>query len=171
MAEEQEVENEELEGGFDTSPALGDVTGDGIPDVAISSRWLNVYLLDGSDGSLVWKSNSDIYMPTSPTLGDVNDDGVIDVVVGSGDYYLRVLNGVDGYTLYRWDTSECGAVTTIPLITDVDVDGNVDIVFGTDGHRMFAVTTNYPMPSDQSLLPWPKFMRTRSNTGNLGHPF
>ena len=163
--------NEEFEGGFDTSPALGDVTGDGIPDVVISSRWLNVYLLDGSDGSMVWQSDAEIYMPTSPSLGDVNDDGVIDVVVGSGDYYLRILNGVDGYTLYKWDTSEYGAVTTIPLITDADADGWVDIVFGTDGHRMFALTTHHPMPTDESLLPWPKFMRNRANTGNLEHSF
>jgi len=61
-------------------------------------------------------------------------------------------------------------VTTVPLIADVDSDGDIDIVFGTDSHRMIAVTTGHPIPVDLDLLPWPKFMRTRSNTGNLDHP-
>ena len=61
-------------------------------------------------------------------------------------------------------------MTTVPLIADVDSDGDIDIVFGTDSHRMIAVTTGHPIPVDLDLLPWPKFMRTRSNTGNLDHP-
>lgn len=159
-----------LTGNFDTCPALGDFTGDGVPDVAISSKYQNVYLLDGTDGSVLWVSDDEIYMPTSPTVADVNDDGVLDVVVGSADMYLRVLNGVDGMTLYERDTSEYGAVTTIPLIADVDGDGDIDIVFATESHMMFAVTTGHPAPANLDLIPWPKFMRTRSNTGNLAHP-
>jgi len=162
--------NEDLDGNFDTSPALGDVTGDGIPDVAISSRYINVFLLDGSDGSLIWQSDDEIYMPTSPVLADVNSDGVIDVIVGSADFYLRIINGADGMSLYRWTTSPYGAVTTIPLIADINSDGDIDVVFATESHRMFALTTNHPVPTDLDLLPWPKFMRTRSNTGNLAHP-
>jgi len=162
--------NEELDGNFDTSPALGDFNGDGIPDVAVSSRFQHVFLLDGSDGSLIWTSEDEIYMPTSPTVADMNADGQIDVVVGSGDYFLRILNGADGLTLYKYDTSQYGAVTTIPLIADVNSDGDIDIVFATESHHMFALTTNHTVPVNLNLLPWPKFMRTRSNTGNLAHP-
>ena len=162
--------NEGITGNFDTSPALGDVNADGTPDVAITSRFMNVYLLDGTDGSLIWVSDDDIYYPTSPSLGDVNDDGVIDVVLGAADFELRVLNGVDGLTLYSWTTVPYGAITTVPLIADVDMDGNIDIVFGTETHQMIAVTTGKAVPTSTGLLPWPKFMRTRSNTGNLDHP-
>ncbi len=162
--------NEELSGNFDTSPALGDLNGDGTPDVVISSRYIGVFALDGTDGSLLWESDDDIYMPTSPTLADVNNDGVIDVIVGCADFYLRILNGADGMSLYMWTTAPYGAVTTIPLIADANDDGLMDIIFGTESHRMFAITTNHDVPTDPDLIPWPKFMRTRSNTGNLDHP-
>lgn len=162
--------NTGLEGDFDTSPALGDISGDGVPDVAISSRYQRVFVLDGVDGSLIWASNDNIYMPTCPVLGDLNDDGIIDVAVGSADFYLRVLNGADGYTLVKYDTSQYGAITTIPLIIDSNTDGNIDVIYGTEGHYMFAVTLNRPVPDDLDLLPWPKYMRARSNTGNLELP-
>jgi len=162
--------NEELDGNFDTCPALGDFTGDGVPDVVVSSKYVNVFLLDGVDGSVLWVSDSEIYMPTSPAVADVNNDGVLDVVVGSADMYLRILNGVDGYSLYERDTSMYGAVTTVPLISDLNDDGYIDIVFAVESHRMFAVTTGHDIPSNLDLIPWPKFMRTRSNTGNLDHP-
>jgi outer membrane protein assembly factor BamB len=156
-----------MDGNFDTSPALGDITGDGIPDVVISSRFQKVYVLDGDDGRLVWESDDTVYLPTPPALADMNDDGQLDVVVGSSDFMLRVINGADGYTLYEWETSPAGAVTTVPLITDVNDDGFVDVIFGTEGHEMWAVTTNHAYPENPDLIPWPKFMRTNANTGNL----
>jgi len=162
--------NETIGENFDSSPALGDLTGDGVPDVVISSRYMGVYALDGSDGSLIWESDDEIHMPTSPTMADVNDDGIIDVIVGSGDSGLIVLNGADGLTLYSWDKPAYGPVTTIPTIADVDNDGDVDIVFGTESHEMHALSTGHPLPVDLNGMPWPKFMRTRSNTGNLAHP-
>jgi outer membrane protein assembly factor BamB len=162
--------NNSLAGNFDTSPALGDFTGDGIPDVAISSRYLYVYLLDGKDGSVIWRSDDSIYMPTSPAIADVNDDGILDVIVGAADFHLRALNGADGYTLFSYLTDPCSAITTVPLVADIDGDDELDIVFGTESNEMVAITVNRAMPTNPSLIPWPKFMRNRSNTGNLGHP-
>lgn len=162
--------NKSLEGNFDTSPALGDFNNDNIPDVAISSRYFGVYLLNGKNGSVIWASRDPIYMPTSPSIADVNADGVLDVIVGTADFSLKILNGEDGLTLYSYKTNPWSAITTVPLIADINNDGKADIIFGTEANQVIALTTNYPIPTTGKYIPWPKYMRNISNTGNLAHP-
>ena len=77
-----------------SSPAIGDVTGDGVADVVVGSLDGTLTVLDPRTGTvlrqLVVQSGS--MVQTAPTLVDVTGDGVLDVAVGT----VRNQKGVAG---------------------------------------------------------------------------
>jgi len=97
------------------SPALGDLDGDGTPEIV-------VYVWNGiipgtvtalhSGGTIVWTCSAGTgdgyaqYSDNAPSLGDVNGDGIADVAITLGDRSsgdpcsLIVINGSDGSRLW-----------------------------------------------------------------------
>jgi WD40 repeat protein len=69
-----------------SSPALGDIDGDGDIEVVVGSRDKKVYVWH-HDGSAVtgWPNTTGGSVHSSPALGDIDGDGDIEVVVGSED--------------------------------------------------------------------------------------
>ncbi len=140
-----------LRGGL-SSPALGDLDGDGLVEVVVGTNsppW-------GGEGSpapdyskaTVWAINGDstnvpgwpvetknnIY--SSPALGDIDGDGHLEVVVGSGPS----VEGGDGKWVYAWNHDgtpvngwpkpTAGDVVAPPALGDLDGDGLPDVVIG-----------------------------------------
>lgn len=65
------------------SPALGDITGDGKPDVIIGSGW-QICAYDYT-GRTLWSQDLDNFIVTSPVVGDFDKDGRVEVCVATGD--------------------------------------------------------------------------------------
>jgi len=112
---------------------LEDVTGDGTSDVVVSS-WDNAAIvLDGSDGSLVWRrpvgttNGGDVW--TSCAIDDLNGDGFQDVVAGSFDYHVYAFDGTNGKLLWSYDTGN--RVFSVTATGDLNGDGRPDVVVGT----------------------------------------
>jgi outer membrane protein assembly factor BamB len=112
---------------------LQDLTGDGVNEVIVSS-WENaVTVLDGADGSLVWRqkvgtlNGGDVW--TARSIGDLNGDGVEDVVAGSFDYHVYALEGRTGRILWAYDTGN--RVFSVYPVGDLNGDGRPDVVAGT----------------------------------------
>lgn len=126
-----------------SSPAVGDINGDGRPEIAIADAGcLNgacpggmVYLLS-STGSLMWQSEgrttrvpggSGAYFG-GPVLADVTGDGRADVVAADGNWHVKAwdLSGTivsdTGTTFALWGT---------PAVGDLDGDGTNEIVVGS----------------------------------------
>jgi len=108
---------------------LEDVTGDGKPEVIVSS-WENaVIVLDGDDGSLVWKTTvgttngGDVW--TARAIDDLNGDGRQDVVAGSFDYRVYALDGDSGQVLWSFLTGN--RVFSVYPVGDLNGDGRPEV--------------------------------------------
>jgi hypothetical protein len=132
-----------------SSPAIGDLTGDGVPEIAYGAndQFIYVKALDGSNlpgwprfvYDTVW---------SSPAIADVDDDGVNELIIGvdaheftdntldpplvtknGGDLYA--LNG-DGSILWRAHQDEI--FQSSPALADIDNDGKLEVVAGTGSY-------------------------------------
>jgi hypothetical protein len=137
------------------TPAVGDVDGDGAPEIVVGSLRGGVYAWH-ADGSAVagfpvrlvgrlpeeftagrsWDDG----VVAAPSLGDVDGDGVLDVVVAGMDQRLYAWDGAgalfDGYPLEVCIPEGCGGVgariISSPALGDIDADGDLDAAFGTN---------------------------------------
>jgi FG-GAP repeat len=123
--------------------ALGDVNGDGVPDMAIASPKLNasedlpdvgtVYIFSGADGSLIRQLNapdqtlSARFGSAVANAGDVNHDGVNDLIVGApGVSKAYVFNGATGARIFTMTSPAAPNANLIPSFGDA-VAGGVDL--------------------------------------------
>ncbi|MFW6134393.1 MAG: FHA domain-containing protein, partial [Elusimicrobiota bacterium] len=115
------------------SPAIGDVDGDGKPEVVISDPQGRVNVWKGSDGKLLWRKKIGQSMLTSPVLADMNNDKIKDVIIGSDNSRIYILDGKTGQLIYR--SSFIGGkilFASSPLVVDLNDDGFKDLVLTTD---------------------------------------
>ena len=166
------------------SPAFGDLTGDGSPEVSAPTAGIGALIdvaapasqeigdhqvgaWDPRDGSLLPgfpRFMDDMQFLTEPALADVDGDGVADVVQGSGVYLVRAYRG-DGSPIPGWPKFTHGWLVATPAAGDVDGDGLVAVVAVTREGRLFVWDT--PAAAGEAALPWAGFRRDRRNTGNL----
>jgi hypothetical protein len=120
--------------------ALGDVSGDGVPDIITAAGpggGPHVRVFNGVNGSELMGFYA--YWPgfsggVFVAAGDVNGDGQADIITAAGaggGPHVRVFSGVDGSELmgfFAYDTSFTGGVSV--AAGDVDGDGRADVVTG-----------------------------------------
>ena len=115
---------------------VGDVSGDGVPDLAIGFRLANngggqIIILSGATGEslreIEGSPGEQIGWFIAPRVGDLNGDGFPELVV-AGTSFNRVYSGASLTPLY----SDLPA-GTIAAIDDWDADGVRDLVVGMPG--------------------------------------
>jgi len=125
-----------------SSPALGDINGDGYLEIVVGtgayyeSRGRAVYAFD-REGHQLWKADTGGYMFSSPALGDINGDGRLDVAIWGQDGYLYALDGRDGSLLPGWPVKAkdswgytYNTQGNSPILADYDGDGRADVFLG-----------------------------------------
>ncbi len=150
-----------------SSPALGDINGDGWPEIVVGTGycWANPACAPGGrvhpgvgeylnawdhTGKALpgWpKPLNDTYAFASPALADLDDDGQLEIVVNTADGYVHALNA-DGSYVPGWPTlptiptgpdSVIHVPTTAsPVIADVDGNGSPEVL----------------LPSNWELVAW-----------------
>ncbi len=112
---------------------IDDVNGDSLQDVIVGS-WDNAAIvLNGADGSLIWRTEvgslngGDIW--TIERIDDVTGDGINDVIGGSFDTNIYCFNGVTGEILWSYETGN--RIMSVSSIGDVDGDNYQDVIAGT----------------------------------------
>ena len=156
------------------SPAVGDVTGDGKPDVATVAEDGKLYVHRG-DGSLVYSrciandvvNGCPIALHASASIADVDNDGHQDVVVG-GEQWLNVVDG-NGNLTWRGE-GLAGMYPMVAAPTVVSVGGKAWIIAVSGikdgaGERglVFAWTTNTPL----GAAAWPTFKQNFRRMGTV----
>ncbi len=81
-------------GSVRASAAVGDVDGDGRPDVIIPAGCKGaLYAFDGQSGDLEWSFDLGPYTIPAPSIGDLDGDGSVEIVNGSYDGFVYALGG------------------------------------------------------------------------------
>jgi hypothetical protein len=132
--------------GGTSSPALGDIDGDGLPEVVVGT--MSPCRQDQSNqNATLWAINGDStnvpgfpvcveqILHSSPALGDIDDDGRLEIVISAGwgtpgrQNIVYAFNH-DGTLLPNWPQETAGVTMAPPALGDIDNDGNLEIVVG-----------------------------------------
>jgi hypothetical protein len=120
--------------------AVGDVNGDGVPDILTApgpGGGPDIRIYDGKTGGLMgqfFAFNVNFTGGVYVAAGDVNADGRADIIVGAdagGGPQVRVFNGKDGSVLdsfFAYSPAFTGGVRV--AAGDVNADGYADIICG-----------------------------------------
>nr|MDO8113824.1 FG-GAP-like repeat-containing protein [Candidatus Sigynarchaeota archaeon] len=112
-----------------SSPAVGDVDGDGDLEVIVGSDNYRVYCINARNGSLEWSYLTGQVVQAGPAIGDVDGDEQVEIIIGSFDNQVYCLNGKNGSK--EWSYITGGDIYSTPAIGDVDGDGIVEVYFGS----------------------------------------
>lgn len=159
-----------------STPALGDLDGNGSTDVATASLGVqSVWQLDGAGRALRgFPFHWDDTVFSSPALADVDNDGVLDMVIGGDSTAGGVVDhkggmvraiGYGGRSLWQFNTNDI--VRSSPSVGDVDGDGRLDVVFG--GGQYYGGTDSvavYALDAATGRLKW----RRATNGATLASP-
>ena len=169
--------------GLSGNPALGDMDGDGTPDLIIGGAGLNALASlvltqsidsqfavggwSGADGTSLngWpRQLEDFQFLTAAAMADLSGDGKPEAVYGSAGYMAYAWDE-DGVQPEGWPKFTGGWIMGSPAIGDIDGDGYLDVLVGTREGYLFAWSTQGP--ADQPVQ-WQSLHHDAANTGNVG---
>ena len=168
-----------------SSPAFGDMDGDGTPDLVLGGAAID-YLLtiamtswqdhqnavgawSGATGEMLpgWpRQLEDMQFLLAPAIADVDGDGDNDAVYGSAGYMLYAWDA-DGALAEGWPKFVGQWVMGSPAIGDIDGDGLLEVVVTTREGYLFAWDTTGRADQPTS---WMSMRHDAQNTGNFETP-
>lgn len=131
-----------------SSPAIGDLDGDAIPEIVVGFGSNFEPLSHGGirayrrDGTVLWTRNSKDFggegwrdpVFSTPAIGDVDGDGDVEVAYASFDARVYLVNGADGTNQPGWPQFVRDTIWSSPALHDLDGDGKLEVIVGVDAH-------------------------------------
>ncbi|MCA9322064.1 MAG: VCBS repeat-containing protein [Planctomycetes bacterium] len=112
---------------------LGDIDGDGVPDLIVSDDAGETYVYSGVDSSVIHVFPSTVIRTSAAAAGDVNGDGTGDVIVGYHTTASAVVHsGADGSQIHALSgTAGSRFGFAVDGAGDVNGDGFSDVIVGS----------------------------------------
>ena len=109
----------------ESSPAAGDVDGDGLPEVVAVGGLGLLYVFDDTLQLQYTAATTAVGIASAPAIADLDADGHPEIISGA-----TAINGEDG-TLHGRDTEPpATSFGPIPAVADVDGDGRQEVLYG-----------------------------------------
>ncbi|MCL2144565.1 MAG: FHA domain-containing protein [Endomicrobia bacterium] len=135
------------------APAVGDITGNGIPDVVVQSNVPQyVSAIDVSKFEVMWTYFVEPTPPAglkhnaSPIIADLTGNGTGDVFVVSANGSVLGLKGKTGYPagelLWKMPLPDAKRIIATPAAYDFDKDGLKDFVIATEDGKIMVIRSN-----------------------------
>ncbi|BCE00325.1 choice-of-anchor A family protein [Marinicellulosiphila megalodicopiae] len=114
-----------------SSPAVGDLNRDGIPEFVAVSKYRESLMLISNTGEIIWQSNiPNLYTRHTPrdgiNLADLDHDGISEIILGDLVYDF------DGNLLWNGVNDFGGELDygIVSVVEDIDLDGEYEIIAG-----------------------------------------
>jgi hypothetical protein len=125
---------------------LGDLNGDGRPELLVGAEYLYVFRSDGTE----WRDGdanpvtTGIFttllhnIPSSPAVADVDLDGTPEIIAASWNDSTLAVFRLDGTLLPGWPKKGAAPFWSSPAVGDIDNDGGLEVVVGSNSARLYA---------------------------------
>ncbi len=137
----REIWSKYLGSSMGSIPTIGDVDGDGFPEVVLDSNYATT-ALNGRTGGVLWVgpsySSKDKGSCGAHGMADLDGDGVVEVYLGS-----QIIDGPTGTLISSGDEGDglgIGNYMGMSIAADLDGDGVREVVVGNAAYRMDGTT-------------------------------
>lgn len=129
-----------------SSPAIGDLQGNGKQEIVFGTVGGELYVLDGATGKEIWKLDKHSgFFRSSPLIYDGDGDGNQEIYIG----YNQGLYCFDGKSgMEKWNYTADGEISSSPAISNLDSDAGLEVSFGSE-HGIF-----YALNAESGGLAW-----------------
>jgi len=123
--------------------AIGDLHGDGLPEVITVTSGGEIVAFDNTGAPLWVTSGLGVSLYDQPALADMDGDGLVEVIAGNIQLnYDGSVRGIGGDGMGVPD-GKAGSWGTIAVPVDLDGDGVMEVVAGNTIYEDGGVTRNY----------------------------
>ena len=152
--------------------AVGDITGDGIPEI-VGESYYSVFAVDINgnilEGFPYTMGNDRVFSYSTPVLADMDGDGIREILVG--DHSLSAGNGAvhvlknDGSLLDGWPRYTAQWIYGPPAVGDINGDGSPEVAVGDQVLSGTPASRVYVWDNGGNNLPgWPTALIWSINT-------